>query len=55
MDTKTTRYYTEWPTREFDAISDEEALAKTNALFVYKESDTENGLPFITLRDIPRK
>lgn len=44
-------YYTEYPTREFTANSDKEALAKTKARFVYRESDTTNGLPFIVLRN----
>jgi hypothetical protein len=45
------RYYTEFPMDEFDAASDEEALNRTKAQFVYTESDTENGLPFIILRN----
>lgn len=44
-------YYTEYPTREFKADSDEAALAKTKAKVVYRESDSETGAPFIMLRD----
>lgn len=47
-------YYTEYPTTEFMASNDEEALNKTNAAFVYRESDSENGLPFIVLRNEKR-
>lgn len=50
-----TMYYTEYPTTEFYAFSDTEALDQTNALVVYKESDTEDGTPFIILRDEYKK
>lgn len=43
-------YYTEYPRSEFTAKSDDEALKQTIALFVYRESDTDNGIPFIILR-----
>ena len=45
-----TTYYTEYPTGQFTAASDEEALKKTCAAVVYKESDTPDGTPFIDLR-----
>jgi len=44
-------YYTEYPTGSFKANNDEEALAKSNAEVIYKESDTGDGLPFIIIRD----
>lgn len=44
-------YYTEYPTGKFKAISDDEALNKTVARVVYKESETAYGKPFIMLRD----
>jgi hypothetical protein len=36
---------------KFEATNDEEALSKTppDTVLLYKESDTEDGLPFITL------
>lgn len=46
-------YYTEFPTGEFEAKSDEEALQISTAKFIYKESDTTDGRPFIVLRDAP--
>lgn len=45
-----TIYYTEWPTGQFSAVSDQEALRKTNALVVYRESDTDDGIPFTMVR-----
>lgn len=44
------RIYTEYPTTEFNAESDSEALEKTKALVVYRESDTPDGTPFVILR-----
>ena len=44
-------YYTEYPTTEFKAENDKVALEKTKAKVVYRESDTENGRPFIMLRE----
>lgn len=44
-------YYTEYPTSKFNASSDEEALKKTTAKVVYRESDTKNGIPFVILRE----
>jgi len=44
-------YYTEYPTYEFEADSDEEALKLTDSKVVYRESDTPDGMPFIILRD----
>lgn len=44
------RYYTENPYGEFDCDSDENALLKTKAKFVYRQSDTPDGMPFVTLR-----
>ena len=43
-------YYTEWPTGQFSAASDQEALRKTNALVVYRESNTDDGTPFVMVR-----
>ena len=50
-----TIYYTEYPTGEFEAASDEEALKYSEAALVYKESDTPDGLPFIVLRPEPKE
>ncbi len=49
-----TMYYTEYPLSSFYAKDDEEALLKSSSKVIYKESDTENGLPFIVLRDEER-
>lgn len=46
------RYYTENPKGEFDCESDEKALKQTNAKFVYRESDSMDGKPFVILRYI---
>ena len=45
-------YYTEYPTGQFTASSDEEALRKTKALVLYRESETFDGRPFIMLKDV---
>lgn len=45
------KYYTEYPKTEFVAKDDSEALSKTKAMFVYCESDTKDGTPFVILRD----
>lgn len=45
-------YYTEYPFGEFTAESDEEALTKSNAKVIYRESDTEDGSPFVFLKDV---
>ena len=47
-------YYTEYPTTKFMASDDEEALNKTNAAVVYRESDSEDGTPFVILRNEKR-
>jgi hypothetical protein len=44
-------YYTEYPCEEFHASSDAEALKKTKAKIVYRESNTPDGRPFIMLRE----
>lgn len=44
-------YYTEYPTWQFEANSDEEALLISKAKVLYRESDTEDGTPFIMLRN----
>lgn len=46
-----TYYYTEWPRGQFSAVSDQEALQKTKALVVYRQSDTEDGMPFVMVRE----
>ena len=48
-------YYTEYPTTKFMASTDDEALDKTNAAVVYRESGSEDGIPFIILRNEKRK
>lgn len=42
-------YYTEYPKGEFRANSDKEALEKSKAKLIYKE--TEDGKSFIILRE----
>lgn len=44
-------FYTEYPTTKFMASDDDEALDRTNAAVVYRESDSENGTPFVILRN----
>ena len=44
-------YYTEYPTRQFQANSDDEAMSMSKAKVLYRESDTEDGTPFIMLRN----
>lgn len=45
-------YYTEYPTGEFFADNDEEALLyEPDAKVIYKESDTSDGFPMIFIRD----
>lgn len=44
------RYYTEYPTGEFDASSDEEALKLSHAEVIYRQSNTWNGRPFLIIR-----
>lgn len=44
-------YYTEEPYGDFRAEDDEQALLLTEAAFVYRESDTEDGKPFVILRE----
>lgn len=44
-------YYTEYPTGQFEASCDKTARKKSRAKFIYKESETENGLPFIIVRN----
>jgi hypothetical protein len=45
-------YYTEYPTGEFFADNDEEALLyEPDAKVIYKESDTADGFPMIVIRD----
>lgn len=47
-----TTYYTEYPTGEFEAETDESALRlELDAKVIYKQSDTEDGLPMIVIRD----
>lgn len=47
-----TQYYTEFPRGSLQAENDEEALKKTKAKVIYKESDTKDGIPFIMVRDL---
>ena len=44
-------YYTEYPRGQFKAENDSEALNKSKALLIYKESETINGLPMIIIRE----
>lgn len=48
------KYYTENPTGQFESRNDEEALTSSNAKIIYRESETDNGLPFIILRDVSK-
>lgn len=50
-----TTYYTEYPTKQFQASNDRDALAKTAAKVVYKESGSPDGTPFIVIRDITKQ
>lgn len=45
------KYYTEYPKTEFFAEDDKNALSETKAKFVYYESDSKDGIPFIIIRD----
>ncbi len=45
-------YYTEYPMTTFKASSDEEALNRSTAKVLYRESDTKDGTPFIVLRNL---
>lgn len=45
-------YYTEYPKGQFQAFDDKEALTKTTAKVVYRESGSPDGTPFIVIRDI---
>jgi hypothetical protein len=47
-----TIYYTEYPKGEFQARTDDEALKKSHARIIYKESETVDGRPFIFVREI---
>ena len=44
-------YYTEFPESEFRAKDDIDAQRSTTAKFLYRESDTPDGTPFVVLRD----
>lgn len=44
-------YYTEYPTGKFQAGSDKIALMLSNAKVIYRESLTEDGKPFIMVRE----
>lgn len=49
-------YYTEYPTGEFYADNDDEALLlEPDAKVIYKESNSPNGLPLIFLRNTHAK
>lgn len=43
-------YYTEYPTGLFEAVDDSSALNQSLAKVIYRESDTEDGLPFVFIR-----
>jgi hypothetical protein len=45
------KYYTEYPTGEFLSSSDNAALGFSTAKVIYRESDTEDGRPFVFIRD----
>lgn len=45
-------YYTEYPTSEFKATSDNEALKVSKAKVIYRESETSDGRPFVMLREL---
>ena len=44
-------YYTEYPRGQFKAESDSKALEVSKAQVIYRESDSKDGRPFITIRD----
>lgn len=44
-------YYTEYPTGKFQAGSDKIALMLSKAKVLYRESETEDGKPFVMLRE----
>ena len=44
-------YYTEYPTGQFNANSDSEALNKSKAKVIYRESNSQTGRPFIILKE----
>jgi hypothetical protein len=44
-------YYTEFPESSFVAEDDTNAQRSTTAKFLYRESDTPDGTPFVVLRD----
>ena len=48
-------YYTEYPKGQFQAFDDKEALTKTTAKVVYRESGSPDGTPFIVIRDITKQ
>lgn len=49
-------YYTEYPTTQFEAATDDVALKLTAARVVYRESITStDGLPFVMLREEKEK
>ena len=51
---KMTKYYTEYPKGYLYAKDDDEVLVVCSARLIYRESDTEDGRPFIVIRDNTR-